>query len=171
MFCLFWANYHERVLLHLYINSHLVSYTNRKYYITWMLCCYSQPQLVPHSQWSLRENPKFLQNDILKEKFWIIFLFNICHCDSGLAFNSKNYYIVAQNCVYFITENSQKLRQQRKWDLWMYTFLWSYWWSCFLSMSGTSWLRSSLPLKSGICYTIGFCWVVYWLIVYRLIEY
>jgi hypothetical protein len=49
---------------------------------------------VPHSQCSLRENPKFFQNfrsknNTLKEKFWLIFLFNICHCNSGLAFKGK----------------------------------------------------------------------------------
>jgi hypothetical protein len=31
-----------------------------------------------------------------------------------------------------------------------YTFLWSYWRLHFLSMSRTSWLQSSRPLKSGI---------------------
>ncbi len=80
--------------------------------------------LVPHSQCSLKENPKFLQNfrsknNTLKENFWQIFLFYICHCNSGLAFKSKNYFIVAQNCMYFIGENSPKLHQKCKWALWM----------------------------------------------------
>jgi hypothetical protein len=79
---------------------------------------------VPHSQCSLRENPKFLQtfrseNNTLKEQFWLIFLFNICHCNSGLAFISINYYITENNCMYFIRENSQKLSQKRNWALWM----------------------------------------------------
>jgi hypothetical protein len=46
-------------------------------------------------------------------------LFNICHCDSGLAFTSKNYYIASQNCVYFIRENSPNSHQKHKWALWM----------------------------------------------------
>jgi hypothetical protein len=60
--------------------------------------------LVPHSQCSLKENPKFYQNlrsknHTLKEKFWLIFLFNICHCNSGLALKSKNHYIAEQSCM------------------------------------------------------------------------
>jgi hypothetical protein len=94
----------------------------------WLLtsCCIKNTLivLVPHSQCSLRENPKFLQNfrtknNTLKGIFWLIFLFNISHCNSGLAFKSKNYFIAAQNCVYFIKENSQKLRQKCKWAWWM----------------------------------------------------
>jgi hypothetical protein len=50
----------------------------------------------------------------LKKFFLLIFLFNICHCNSGLALKSKSYYIAAQNCMYFIRENSQKLRQNCK---------------------------------------------------------
>ncbi len=81
-------------------------------------------QQVPHSQCSLRENPKFLRNfssknNTLIEKFWLIYLFNICLCNSGLAFRSKNYNIAEQNCTYFVCENSQKLRQKRKRALWM----------------------------------------------------
>jgi hypothetical protein len=45
--------------------------------------------LVPHSQGSLRENPKFLQNfsfknNTLKDKSWLILLFQIRHYNSGL---------------------------------------------------------------------------------------
>jgi hypothetical protein len=44
------------------------------------------PGLVPHSQCSYREIPKFLQNFrsknyTLKENFCLIFLVNICHCN------------------------------------------------------------------------------------------
>jgi hypothetical protein len=51
---------------------------------------------VPHSQSSLRENPKFLQNfrpknNTLRKNIWLIFLFYIYHCNSGLAFKSNNY--------------------------------------------------------------------------------
>jgi hypothetical protein len=53
------------------------------------------------------------------KKIWLLFLLNICYCNSGLAFKSKSYYIAEQNFMYFITENSQKLRQKRKWALWM----------------------------------------------------
>jgi hypothetical protein len=80
--------------------------------------------LVPHSQCSPRENPKFLQNlylknYILRANFWLIFLLNICYCNSGLVFQSQNYYIAAQNCMYFIKEISQNLSKKRKWALWM----------------------------------------------------
>jgi hypothetical protein len=80
--------------------------------------------VVPHSQCSLRENPKFLQNfrsknNSLKEILWLLFLFNICHSNSGLAFKSINYCIAAQNCCYLIGENSPKLCQKRIWALWM----------------------------------------------------
>jgi hypothetical protein len=88
--------------------------------------------LVPHSQCSLRENPEFLQkfrlkNNSLKENFWLIFLFHICHYNLGMAFLYKNYYIASQNCVYFIRDNSQSLRQKRKRALWMrhLVFKWS----------------------------------------------
>jgi hypothetical protein len=71
---------------------------------------------VPHSQCSLWENPKLLQyfwskNNTLQGNFWLIFLFNICHCNSGVAFKSKNYYIASQNCMYFTRENFQNLSQ------------------------------------------------------------
>jgi hypothetical protein len=46
-------------------------------------------------------------------------LFNICNCNSGLVYKSKNYYITAQNRMYFTRETSQKLRQKRKWALWL----------------------------------------------------
>jgi hypothetical protein len=73
---------------------------------------------------SLRENSKFLQNFILKnntlkENYWMKFFFDICHCNSGLAFKSKNYYIFSQNCVFFIRENSQNLPRKCKWALWI----------------------------------------------------
>jgi hypothetical protein len=79
---------------------------------------------VPNSQCSLKENPKILQNfrsknNTLKENFWPIFLCNICHCNSSLAFKSKNYYITSQNCMHFIRENSQNLCQNCKWALWI----------------------------------------------------
>jgi hypothetical protein len=59
------------------------------------------------------------KNNSLKENSWLIFLFNIYHCNSGLAFKSKDYYITSQNWMYFIMENSQNLWQKRKWALWM----------------------------------------------------
>jgi hypothetical protein len=77
-------------------------------------------KLVPLSQCSLRENPKFLQNfrpknGTLGENFQLKkFLFNICHFNSGLTFKNKNYYITSQNCVCFIRENFQNLCQKRK---------------------------------------------------------
>jgi hypothetical protein len=43
----------------------------------------------------------------------------ICHCNSGMSFKSKIYYITPQNCMYFIKENSPNLRQKRKWALWI----------------------------------------------------
>jgi hypothetical protein len=43
----------------------------------------------------------------------------ICHHNSGLAFKQKYYYITLQNFMLFIRENSQNLRQKRKWALWM----------------------------------------------------
>jgi hypothetical protein len=67
---------------------------------------------VLRSQCSLKENPKVCRNldlNLHKENFWPIFLFNICHCNSSLAFKSKNYYIAPQNCGYFTRENSQNL--------------------------------------------------------------
>jgi hypothetical protein len=72
---------------------------------------YVKKAQVPHSQCSLRENPKFLQNlrsknNTLKATFWLIFLLNICHCNSGLALKCKNYYITSQNCMFLIRENS-----------------------------------------------------------------
>jgi hypothetical protein len=89
----------------------------------------SNKGLVPHSQCSRRENHKFLQNYQSKnitvwEKFCIILLFNICHCNWGLAFKSKNYYIAAQNYMYFKRENSHKLRQKCLWALWMRHQFW-----------------------------------------------
>jgi hypothetical protein len=57
---------------------------------------------VPHSQCSLKENPKNLQNfspknSTFRNKFKVIFLFNIDHFISGLAFKNKNYNIITQN--------------------------------------------------------------------------
>jgi hypothetical protein len=79
---------------------------------------------VPHSQFSLRENPKFSQNvrsknHMLKENFWLIFLFNICYCDLVLAFKSKNDCIALQKYVYLLRENYKTLCQKCKWALWM----------------------------------------------------
>jgi hypothetical protein len=37
---------------------------------------------------------------MLKEVVFTKILFNICHCNSGLAFKSKNYYFASQNCEY-----------------------------------------------------------------------
>jgi hypothetical protein len=91
-------------------------------------------RLVPHSQCSLRKNPKFLQNfrsinNTLKENFNLKFLFNIYHCNSGSVLKSKNYYIAALNWMYFIRENSQNLRQKHnelcEWGTWASTaFSW-----------------------------------------------
>jgi hypothetical protein len=58
--------------------------------------------------------PKLLQNfksenNTLEENF-LTYIF----CFQGLAFKRENYYTVAQNCMYFIRENSTKLRQNRK---------------------------------------------------------
>jgi hypothetical protein len=77
--------------------------------ILWLKNC----PLLPHSHCSHRENPKFLQNFIskyntLKEIFGQKSVFNICHCNSGLAFKCKNYCIASHNFVYFIRENSPK---------------------------------------------------------------
>jgi hypothetical protein len=82
-----------------------------------------EPQ-VPHSQCSLRENPKFLQNfrsksNTLRENSWLIFFLNICRCNSSLEFKSENYSLASQNCMYFLRENSPKLSQKCKWALWM----------------------------------------------------
>jgi hypothetical protein len=57
-------------------------------------------QQVPHSQSSLKENPKFLHNFKPKNStpFWI-FSFNIYHCIHGLTFNSKNYYFLSIVCT------------------------------------------------------------------------
>jgi hypothetical protein len=62
----------------------------------------------------LRENPIFCKKIDLKithlKNFFNIF-FDICHCNSGLAFKSKNYYISLLNYFYFLKENSQNLSQ------------------------------------------------------------
>jgi hypothetical protein len=63
---------------------------------------------VPYLQFSL------LQNNTFEEDFWLIFLFNICHCNSGLTFKSKNYPNTSQNCMYFLRENSQNLHQMNE---------------------------------------------------------
>jgi hypothetical protein len=51
-------------------------------------------QQVPHSQYSLRENPKFLQkkkkkNNTLNINLWLIFSIYICYCIPSFAFMSK----------------------------------------------------------------------------------
>jgi hypothetical protein len=43
----------------------------------------------------------------------------IYHFNSNLTVIIKSYYFTSQNCVYFIRKNSQNLRQQLKWALWM----------------------------------------------------
>jgi hypothetical protein len=58
-----------------------------------------------NSQCSLRKKFKFLQNfrsknNTIIEKFWPKFWFNIWHGNSGLTFNSKNYYIISLNCLF-----------------------------------------------------------------------
>jgi hypothetical protein len=73
---------------------------------------------VAHSQCSLRENPKLLQNfrpenNTIRDTFLLICVFNVYHFNSGLVFKNKNYSITSQNCVYFKRENFQNLRQKR----------------------------------------------------------
>jgi hypothetical protein len=68
-------------------------------YLTLRQTFTDQKELVPHSQSSLRENPKFLlnfrpKNDMLRNSFKQIFLFDIYHFNLG--------------------ENFQILRQKRK---------------------------------------------------------
>ncbi len=48
-----------------------------------------------------------------------MFLFDVSHCNSGLAFKSKNYNITSQNHVYFIRENFQNLFQKPNRALWI----------------------------------------------------
>jgi hypothetical protein len=80
---------------------------------------------MPDSKCSLRENPKFfckisdLKITHLRDYFFQIFLFDIYHFNSGLAFKNKNYYTTSQNCAYFKRENSQNLLPKSKWALWM----------------------------------------------------
>ena len=59
------------------------------------------------------------KNNTFLENFWLIFLFNICYCNSGLAFKSKNYCIATKSCVYFLRENFKNLFQKFKWALWI----------------------------------------------------
>ena len=60
---------------------------------------------MPHSQHSLRENPKFLlnfrpKNYTLKGNFRQIFSFNIYYYIPGLTFKSKNYlFYITKLCV------------------------------------------------------------------------
>jgi hypothetical protein len=54
-----------------------------------------------------------------REKFWVIFLFKICHSNLGLVFNNKNYYITSKNYLYFIRKFFQNLCLKFKRDLWM----------------------------------------------------
>jgi hypothetical protein len=54
--------------------------------------------VVPHSQSSLRENPKFLQNfrpknNTLLGNFKLLFSFYIYHSTLGLIFKGTNYYL------------------------------------------------------------------------------
>jgi hypothetical protein len=61
--------------------------------------------LVPHSQCSLRENPKFLQNfgpknNTLKGNSILLFSFNNYHSILGLTIKGKNYSFLSQSCVY-----------------------------------------------------------------------
>jgi hypothetical protein len=81
--------------------------------------------LVSHSLCSLRENPKFLpnfrsKNNTLEEKLWLIILFNICHCNSGLAFKSKTITLLNNMVLYvFHKIKFPKVSQKLKWALWM----------------------------------------------------
>jgi hypothetical protein len=36
------------------------------------------------------------KNNTLKANFWQIFLFIICHCNSGISFKSKIFYITVK---------------------------------------------------------------------------
>jgi hypothetical protein len=54
-------------------------------------------------------------NNTLREKFCLLFLLSICHCNSDLAFKSKNYDISLQHYVNFMRENFQDLLQKCKW--------------------------------------------------------
>jgi hypothetical protein len=44
---------------------------------------------------------------------------NMYRCILNLTFKSKKYFLISQNCVYYIRENFQNLRQKCKWALWM----------------------------------------------------
>jgi hypothetical protein len=80
------------------------------------LCILTQ---VPHSQCSLRLSPKFCQNfkskfNTPKCNFWLLLLFNICHCNSGLALRSwKLLFYTIKFCVFHIW-NYAKLTSQTK---------------------------------------------------------
>ena len=86
----------------------------------------------PHSQCSLMKIPNYLQNfrlqnmqnfwlqnNIQKRHFQVIFSFHVCLCNLGLALKSKNWNFITLNWVYFIRENFQNLCQMRKWALWI----------------------------------------------------
>jgi hypothetical protein len=86
----------------------------------WRMHCFLfQRTRYPNHNAHLGKIPSFLQNYRSKNKFLTNIFVNVCQCKAGLAFKSKNYYIVSQNCMYFMRENSPKLRQKRKWALWM----------------------------------------------------
>jgi hypothetical protein len=62
--------------------------------------------LMPNSQCSLRENPKFLQNfrpknNTLKNNCKVLILFNIYHFNWGLAFKNKSYDMITPNLCAF----------------------------------------------------------------------
>jgi hypothetical protein len=73
---------------------------------------------VSHSQGSLRENPKFLQNfrtknNILIDNFYLIFLFNIYHFDSDFALQN-NYYTTSQKLCVFPKRKFPKLMLKKQ---------------------------------------------------------
>ena len=82
-------------------------------------------------------------------KFWLIFLINICYGNSDLAFKSEKYYITSQNCVYFIRENFQYLRQNCKWVLCMRHQVSKE--LCFSRAENKNWLLGKLKNKAAFC--------------------
>jgi hypothetical protein len=80
--------------------------------------------LVPHSECSLKENPRFLQNfrpknSTLRGNVLLLFSYNIYHSILGLTFKGKKNCFMSQNCVHFLRENFQNVRQNCKEALWM----------------------------------------------------
>jgi hypothetical protein len=105
----FWNGIHER-------GGNLSTFTLVDQCWLYSLAAFGVGYQEPHSQCPLKENSKFMQNfktknNTLIEIFWLIFLFNICHCNSGLLLKLKNYYTGRQNRMYFSKENSQNLHQ------------------------------------------------------------